>query len=214
LFNTLIFFCDKQLDSHVEDELEKVFSSRPIRTISWNVYHDHVAIAHKSNAVWMFDLENESYNQEPLIHELQQGVKCMAWKPMSGTTLAVGCDTGIAIWRVALDVKEVEIDHLRENSLFLVSGSNTLSNQPKIAKTKIKSTKPYMRFLTMPKEKAVNNLSWDPRGERLAVTSTGYGTIVIWDVATEEYSTLDSIRFHAKIVEWSPTGEFLFVAGL
>ena len=93
----------------------------PIVPLAWHP-HKSLAAAACEDSVHVFDMSafgagNGSYKNGSsssslhalesagpavavLTHELLQRPSCMAWRPLSGSVLAVGCGGGAAIWSV------------------------------------------------------------------------------------------------------------------
>ena len=131
-----------------------------------------------SNHHWFFFLFNVSLLHHPppffansydedvsgwlpfkLKHQFQRDITCMEWQPLSGTGLAVGCQSGICFWR-------------------LTSPSDTTDNNT--GNTSQKNA--WCEFLCADNQQhaPVNTLSWSPNGRLLASGSVSSDHILIW----------------------------------
>ena len=93
-----------------------------------------------------------------LKHQFQRNITCMEWQPLSGTGLAVGCQSGICFWR-------------------LTSPSDTSDqNNPKNQKNA------WCEFFCADNQQhaPINALSWSPNGRLLASGSVSSDHILIW----------------------------------
>lgn len=77
--------------------------------LSWNCSQPLLAVGHSSSgAVLVYNCASaaaagasSAVLQEPqhvLVHQLQQQVSSLAWRPLHSSMLAVGCADGVALW--------------------------------------------------------------------------------------------------------------------
>lgn len=76
----------------------KDWISSPIRFIAWHPHCTKVAVAASDDSVRIFS--SESTLVPILKNKLQKGVTCVAWRPLSASEIAVGCENCILIWTV------------------------------------------------------------------------------------------------------------------
>lgn len=70
----------------------------PIKFIAWHLHCTKLAIAASDDSVRIYSSES---NLVPILKsKLQRGVTCVAWRPLSASEIAVGCESCILIWTV------------------------------------------------------------------------------------------------------------------
>lgn len=72
----------------------------PIRAFSWHPYLAKFAVAPQDNSVRFYDMNTGTWSSLALQHELQKKIFALAWKPLSGHTLAVGTKYGVLVWKI------------------------------------------------------------------------------------------------------------------
>lgn len=72
----------------------------PIRAFSWHPYLAKFAVAPQDHSVRIYDMNAGSWSSLALQHELQKKIFALAWKPLSGHTLAVGTKYGVLVWKI------------------------------------------------------------------------------------------------------------------
>lgn len=74
-------------------------NSAKIRCFSCHPHKDQIAIALRDHSVHIYELKNGKWSPDlVLTHQFQKNITCIEWKPLSGSTLAIGCQTGVLIW--------------------------------------------------------------------------------------------------------------------
>lgn len=73
------------------------FSSK-IRVMAWHPHTLKLAVALKSDQIQV--LGQNLVATPTLKYKKQRGIACLAWRPLNGSELAVGCLTGLLIWTV------------------------------------------------------------------------------------------------------------------
>lgn len=164
----------------------------------WHPYLQRFAFANPcNNNICIYDLKI-SAGVAWLQHDFQNEVKCIAWRPIAGSSLAVGCRHGICFWKLMLS----------KDSSSLATGRAQDQNS-------------YMEFLQTPKGMSTNTLSWSPSGRYL---SSGHDSphVLIWDISmlgmhgrtNFTWTPLfPSLYGGVSSLSWSPDGNFLFAAG-
>jgi aladin len=69
-----------------------------VRAIDWHPIMSKLAVGGNDDVVRVFCLSTEAWPQ--LKHKLQRHIVCLAWRPLTQNTLAVGCKSGVAVWEV------------------------------------------------------------------------------------------------------------------
>ncbi|KAJ7375506.1 hypothetical protein OS493_002280 [Desmophyllum pertusum] len=123
------------------EEMINVFSvvsswnNSPIRAFAW---HPHVAkfvMAWQDDSVKVYTLSSDLV---PILeHKQQKAVSCVAWRPLSGSVLVVGCDSGLFVWTVD-----------PSSPILRLGGSS-------------------VRHLSYPGHSPVTTVSWSPSGQLL-----------------------------------------------
>ncbi|CAI2161924.1 11582_t:CDS:10 [Funneliformis geosporum] len=155
------------------------------RIIDWHPYFSIFAVAHRVDVIFLYDLRVEEWFPEVLENSLQKDITCMAWKPLGGNILAVGCRRGICLWELSLKQ----------------------SKEPKPMRLPA-----WMRYLHYP---VVNlyTIKFLTIGITSLATGSADGSIILWDTASETGTPLTRSR-KISFLSWSPVGEFLFASSL
>lgn len=69
-----------------------------VRCIAWHPHCTKLAVAAADDSVRIYS--SRSSLVPILKNKSQRGVSCLAWRPLSASELAVGCDTCILIWTI------------------------------------------------------------------------------------------------------------------
>ncbi|CAB4378854.1 WD40 repeat-like protein [Rhizophagus irregularis] len=157
----------------------------PAKIIDWHPYFSIFAVAHRVDVILLYDLRVEEWFPEVLENSLQKEITCMAWKPLGGNILAVGCRRGICLWELSLEQKKESVP------------------------TRLPA---WMRHLHYPGHENIVSLAWHPHGYSLA-TGSADGSVILWDTAFETGTPLTRNR-KVTFLSWSPVGEFLFSSSL
>ncbi|GJJ70715.1 aladin [Entomortierella parvispora] len=164
-----------------------------IRTVAWHPHQPLVAIALWNNSVWVYDLSVESWYSCGLSHPAQSRVMKLEWKPMSGVVLAIACLEGVALWDVYRDHKPNGADTVwsvanpaKDRPSELLSET---FNRPTSAANKGGDTA-WLGLARMEGLKGVDQISWDPRGELLAIGSEHSSTVFIRENAAARMTEL------------------------
>ncbi|RUS22848.1 WD40-repeat-containing domain protein [Endogone sp. FLAS-F59071] len=197
-----------------------------IRCIAWHPYRPILAVAHRADIIYLYDVKNEAWSTQVLVHEFQKDITCIEWKPRAGGVLAVGCRNGICLWKVNVDPADAAPPNLgstkttstsffsspRSPSAFddtqrshLASASSSTASTPRAV---------WMNFLRYPGYVHISTLSWDPSScsHLLVVGSAVEGTLLVWDTSVETAVPLRRLGGETAFVKWSPDGAFVFVA--
>lgn len=109
-----------------------------------------------------------------LEHKQQKAVSCLAWRPLSGSVLVVGCDSGLFVWTV------------NPSSPILRLGGSSV------------------RHLSYPGHSPVTTVSWSPSGQLLVSGSPADSNLMVWDVALETATPLYRAGGGVTLTSWSP----------
>lgn len=129
------------------------------------------------------------FSNSGLGHERQTSVNCMAWRPASGATIALGTANGILIWRFAVVNGNIQFAKHLPSTSALISGQDNIST-----------------------------LAWAPHGRWLVAGLKDLSGLVLWDVSLAKYellgsfSSLESLGWFRKTTlqcVWSDDGDYL-----
>eukprot|EP01097_Dermamoeba_algensis_P009367 TRINITY_DN6594_c0_g1_i1.p1 TRINITY_DN6594_c0_g1~~TRINITY_DN6594_c0_g1_i1.p1 ORF type:complete len:408 (-),score=53.98 TRINITY_DN6594_c0_g1_i1:233-1456(-) len=178
----------------VNPSLLNHLNSSPVRAMAWHKYKSVFSVALPNNLIYFYDLKTENWADLALSHEFQQNIRCMEWKPNSGTILAVGCRYGVCIWTISTSVST----SLRQGRSVKVPESFVSSFQDA-----------WCQYLSHPGHFPVTSLAWSPDGLQLATGSLLDDAILIWDIGL---GYANPIRRAGNItcLSWSPNGFYLF----
>lgn len=168
------------------EEMINVFScvsswkNSSIRAFAW---HPHVAkfvVAWQDDSVRVYTLSSDLV---PILeHKQQKAVSCLAWRPLSGSVLVVGCDSGLFVWTV---------DPL--SPILRLGGSS-------------------VGHLSYPGHSPVTTVSWSPSGQLLVSGSPADSNLMVWDVALETATPLYRAGGGVSLTSWSPDERNVFTA--
>ncbi|CAJ0642391.1 3217_t:CDS:10 [Entrophospora sp. SA101] len=197
-FISILLF-NKDVDHYIKSLRERINNSAKY-IFAWHPRCSLFAIAHKADAIYLYDLRVEAWFPEVLETELQREITCMAWKPFGSNLLAVGCRRGICLWELSLNqnINSGDTSTLTTGSL---DGSIILWN------TTLEIGTPIINNCN------VNLLVWSPLGNILFATYLG-GLIEVWETQrwtskkfTVPFNKNDSI----KSACWTKDGHAVFL---
>ncbi|XP_066500239.1 aladin isoform X1 [Hoplias malabaricus] len=118
-----------------------------------------------------------------LKHRLQRNVSAMQWKPLCASALAVACHSCLLIWHV---------------------DPTSLSTRPSSGCAQV---------LSHPGHSPVTSIAWSPSGSLLVSASPVDTSMMVWDVAAENFVPLQRVGGGGVTnVSWSPDGSHLLAA--
>ncbi|CAJ0765348.1 10336_t:CDS:10 [Entrophospora sp. SA101] len=190
-FISILLF-NKDVDHYIKSLRERINNSAKY-IFAWHPRCSLFAIAHKADAIYLYDLRVEAWFPEVLETELQREITCMAWKPFGSNLLAVGCRRGICLWELSL------------NQNINSGDTSTLSA--------------WMHYLHYPGHENIVTLAWHPNEKYpklyQTIKSTGSldGSIILWNT-TLEIGTPIINNCNVNLLVWSPLGNILFATYL
>lgn len=145
--------------------------------------HPHIprmAIVLKDQTIKVMTV-NKIDEQDVLLKDKRiKKVTCLAWRPKSSLSLAVGSSQGILVWLLDPNITTVR------------SGSNMT------------------RFLqSRDMSSDVNSISWSADGKLLACSSVNSSCFWIWNIVSELNTPLHRVGSAITFVNWSPCGQKL-----
>ncbi|KAF5291841.1 hypothetical protein FQA39_LY14178 [Lamprigera yunnana] len=152
-----------------------------IRCIAWHDYQTKIAIATSDDVVRIYSSNSKVV---PILKcKQQRNIMCLAWRPLSNTEIAIGCETGIIVWNV---------------------DDTSLITRPSINNATI---------LQRSSHAPVVSLAWSREGDTLASAAAHDSVILMWNVEMNESSSLKESSGHGNcLLKWSPTGNKLLSA--
>lgn len=153
----------------------------PIRCIAWHPHTTKLAIAAVDDSVRIFTLDS---NLVPILKsKYQKGVTCVAFRPLSASEIAIGCESCILIWTV---------------------DPNSVVTRPSAANSHI---------LRRVNHCPITSLAWSPRGEYLVSAAAGDSTLHVWDVALDQSCLLNTVGYVGNtFLSWVQDGSKLLSA--
>ncbi|RIA97785.1 WD40-repeat-containing domain protein [Glomus cerebriforme] len=183
----------------------------PAKIIDWHPYFSIFAVVHRVDVIFLYDLRVEGWFPEVLENSLQKEITCMAWKPLGGNILAVGCRSGICLWELSLEQKKESVP-TRLHSWMLQSltcditslATGSADGSIILWDTALETGIPLTR------SRKVTFLSWSPVGEFLFSSSLD-GKIEMWETQRWTSKTITSNGYPIETGCWTTDGRALFL---
>ncbi|CAG8605422.1 15469_t:CDS:10, partial [Cetraspora pellucida] len=185
--------------------LHEIKNHYPSKIFAWHPYISLFAIAHNVDVIFLYDLRVEAWFPEVLETTLQKDITCMAWKPIGGNILAVGCQRGICLWELTFNQKKNSGESSSFNAwMRSADGSIILWNTS------------FGNGVALTTRHKVVFLSWSPVGEFL-FSSFLDGRIEVyetqrWTSKTINTSSQISSRRPVQTACWTADGRALFLS--
>jgi WD40 repeat protein len=118
----------------------------------------------------------------------QKNIQTLCWKPFSGNTLAVGCSIGVLVWTIHLpNARDPDVDRFK--------GRDFRSSS--------------VQYWTVPGLKDVSVVSFSNDGTLMAAGSFSSSICAIWNLSTQEVTTLCRDFGYTAHLAWSPDDLYL-----
>lgn len=179
----------------------RLWDSSPIRCFKWHPYCTKIAVAGLDDIVRIYCSDS---NFVPLLKcKQQKNISCLAWRPMSLSELAVGCENEIIVWNV--DPTSVVCFCLfKIVFVYFISGFCLKASRPSISNAII---------VHRINHRCITSLTWGPRGDILISAASEDMEILVWDVELDRTSALKRPGYSGNVlVRFSPSGDKLFTA--
>lgn len=166
----------KKMKCPVDGFSKKIFACHPHTT------RLAIILENKVKVLCMNGLD--SNNEIILKDKRVQKISCLAWRPKSAMSLAVGSTNGVLVW--------------------LLDPNFTNKRPGGISTT---------RFLQSPNmQNEISSISWSPCGKLLACTCVNSTSLWIWNILSQSDSAIQRVGSDLSLVEWSPCGQRLITA--
>ncbi|CAG8565888.1 3988_t:CDS:10 [Racocetra persica] len=185
--------------------LHDIKNQYPSKILAWHPYISLFAIAHNVDVIFLYDLRVEAWFPEVLETTLQKDITCMAWKPLGGNILAVGCQRGICLWELTFNQKKSSGESSSFNAwMRSADGSIILWNTS------------FGNGVALTTRHKVVFLSWSPVGEFLLASFLD-GRIEVyetqrWTSKTINTSSQIPSRRPIQTACWTADGRALFLS--
>ncbi|KAG0165461.1 hypothetical protein DFQ28_008620 [Apophysomyces sp. BC1034] len=164
--------------------------------MAWHPHKNMLAMAHKDNCVYVYELEGSVWMCKLLKHRFMVDITCLEWKQRAGGILAVGC-------------RQHEADTTAQTSTLISS---------KIAKQAAPQYHPnaWMNYYRYPGHEHISAVAWDPTPGSflIAAASAITNTLVIYDTLLQRTKPLKRYGKGNVLLRWSPDGEWLYSASI
>jgi len=157
------------------------WSKSPVKAMAWHPHVTKLALALRDDSV---HVHCAGSSLSPVLkHKMQKNVTALAWKPLSGSVLAVACENCILIW------------HVEPTSLAVRPSTGSV------------------QVLQYPGHGPVTCLTWEPQSTHLVSASPSHTSVLVWDVPSETAIELKSGRGGGVAhLSYSPDGTKLLTA--
>ncbi|TRY79931.1 hypothetical protein TCAL_07069 [Tigriopus californicus] len=176
-----------------------------IRVMAWHPHTLKLAVAFKTDQIQV--LGQDLLASPTLKYKRQRGVACLAWRPLNGSELAVGCLTGLLIWTV---------DPLSVAARPSASCVNFLPTPPGHAPVTTDTS--MILWNTASETKVplrrvggggVHSVAWSPDATKV-LAATPSTVFRVWDTINQwNHERWNVLAGHVNTACWSPCGSFL-----
>lgn len=185
-------------DANVDPAVPAAARAAGVRSFAWHPTRPRWAVAVPGGAaseldgVVFRDLYAGQTEKLRLTHEYMRNANCMAWCPVGGVQIAVGCDHGVALW-----------------SLVRSGGASRQSQSDEPRRSA------WLQHLPWPNRR-LRRVEWSPCGRYIAACAFDDPSFIIWDVARGHRggTPFPSGARGAAVTDlsWSPDGLALYVS--
>lgn len=159
--------------------------------MSWHPHFNMLAVGHKDNRVYIYELQQDTWTCQVLAHPKMQQITCLEWKSKTSGILAVGCQSGVCIWNLKEKSESTSSTPRYHPHAFMENHIDQIDH--------------------------ISSVSWDPTpgSHLLAIVSikSHQSALYIHDFLLERTTALKRVGSGNILVKWSPNGEFLFQGG-
>jgi aladin len=222
--NKVNLFFNPHLKEIGIESYEKNFSqtrqwkTSTIRCISWNPMCFKLAIAAVDDSIRIYTNEEQSIVLV-LKNGLQKSITSMAWRPLSSSQLAVGCQNGLLIW--TLDTNSLitrplsQAAHFKQGNHFPVTSLEWNANGSLLATASMKDSS--VLIWNVDKNSCVPlrrtsppclHLQWSMNNAFLFTSSVG-NVFRVWNCETWKSDRWTIASGHIQSFQWSPCARFL-----
>eukprot|EP00118_Oscarella_pearsei_P008361 m.42625 g.42625 ORF g.42625 m.42625 type:complete len:428 (+) comp33373_c0_seq4:228-1511(+) len=191
------------------------------RAMSWHPHLMKIAVAAKNDIVRVFSVGSD--NSDLLKHQLQKSISCLAWRPQCGNELAVGCLSGILLWKLDPNITRHSLNAVRFLSVpghapivsftwspfgkYLASSSSS-DNAIQVWEISREMATPVSR---LGGGRGVPFISWSPHGTHL-FSATSSTLFRVWETRKWTCERWSSMSNQCKCACWSSDGRTLVFA--
>jgi hypothetical protein len=166
----------------------------PIVAIKWHQKRNVFAVAHRQNAVYVYDYEGKTWLRSYLHEKNLVGITCLDWNPTSDDELVVGCATGVYLGHVSLPAIRKHQDH-----------GNVKDKSHLSALKDLKTVK-----LDCPSLQNVSCIQWSPDGRFIVSGSHDNGNVYIFSIVDGGPGILLKRRAkYTQEIHFSPDGLYI-----
>ncbi|XP_047107165.1 aladin-like [Schistocerca piceifrons] len=159
------------------------WSRSPVRCLAWHPHCTKLAVAVRDDSVHIYTAGSK--HKPFLKYKNQKNISSLAWRPLSASELAVGCEAGVYVW------------HIDPNSVVTRLSANCAT------------------FLERPNHSPITSVAWSPQGDVLVTASAADTVMYAWDLAMESYSAIRKTHGGGvSFIAWSPEKVFSATTGV
>eukprot|EP00850_Spirogloea_muscicola_P020283 SM000211S06653 [mRNA] locus=s211:200781:207284:- [translate_table: standard] len=198
------------------------------QTVSCHWRRQRLAVVDARDRVLLYDLDDQDKAAQPSVlgHEFQRQVAAVAWRPRAGQSLATACRSGVSLWVVS-GRGQVTAGHwgrAKHSTGLLADAKMTFLQSESATPVTSLTWSPCGQYPKPPCLPWVSNVATtrqhcdqdivvnDNINVMLYSSSTSSPTFTVWDVASGFGEPLRRGFAGVSLVEWSPSGDYLFSA--
>ncbi|KAJ1946112.1 hypothetical protein EC988_005611, partial [Linderina pennispora] len=197
----------------------------PISCIAWHPHRSLIAVAHRAtDTVLLYDLANNTWCANILENMHMQGITSMAWQPCNGYTLAVGCRSGVCLWKLLPGAPASGYNSAQSatapslGTVHLSAWMSLLSFPPlpdvSESASHSNQVRPMNQNAAIPRSStSVSALAFAPDGQWLITGHQTHGHLTVWDTALETATPLrrsgSTSRAATLSISVSPSGNYV-----
>lgn len=204
----------------------------PIKCMSWHPESLLLALAHRQDVIFLFDMVSSRWMNFNLADERQRGIQCMQWAPKLDNVLVVGCKDGFCLWLVnslhsrmnaipekysqsnaGLKQKDAALDNnYYKSSNPSSSGLDELSQMPQRGK---QPSSNLMKFYAHESLKNISGLCISPTSSFIVFSSSDTSNIYLWHMDRQVWQEIiisPTKSFGTQDIKISNDGMYIVLA--
>ena len=171
----------------------------PVKLIKWHPTRQLVAVVHQQDAIYFYDAHMSQWLPFYIYDVTRmQKIRCLEWAPRVSNMLAIGCETGVCLWKLnaltGLGTHQHHHQHVGKKSFLSLGGT---TNQ--------------LIHLTHEDCRNVSSVAFSPTADHLYTASLENGHVGVWSTDSEEFQLI-SLNKNLATTEMKVSPDGLYIA--